>query len=236
MPINIGLTMNYHFSADNIERAYLDHTYFDSLAKRDILCRPIFPIDDDRKMEQYLDTVSGLIFTGGLDLDLETWEVPLHPKAVLVHRRRQDFELRLLKAALARKMPILGICLGMQLINIALGGEICQHIPELCGVTDHGYDGNKTCHTVNINSQSKLFQWFNCDSIEVPSVHHQGITKAGSGLLTSAIAEDGIIEAVEMPEYPFLMAVQWHPEKESDSELSDKIFSAFIESCTSYLA
>ncbi|MBN2064162.1 MAG: gamma-glutamyl-gamma-aminobutyrate hydrolase family protein [Sedimentisphaerales bacterium] len=233
MTINIALSMNYHFSADNIERAYLDHTYFDWLANDDVLCRALFPVEDDNKLRQYLATVSGLIFTGGLDLDPALWHEPKHPATTIVHQRRQNFELRLLTAAMEMQLPILGICLGMQLISVAHGGKLTQHIPDSHGQIDHGYNGNKTRHKVTLNQDSKLQTWLNTDSIEVPSAHHQGVINCGR-LLPAAIADDGIIEAVELPGYPFLTAVQWHPEKEPELPLNRAIINEFIKSATLY--
>lgn len=228
MPIEIGLTMNYHFSADNIERAYLDHTYLDAFSDYDILCRPMFPVENIDKASQYLDTVCGIIFTGGLDLDTTVWNRPRHDKTVLVHNRRQQYEQLLLKLAMEKHVPILGICLGMQLINMCLGGTINQHIPDADGCVDHGYNGNKTNHKVTLHPESMLKKWMINDIISVPSAHHQGIVSHGANLIAAAKAEDGIIEAVEMPGYPFLLAVQWHPEKEPSSELSQAIFNGFL--------
>ena len=232
MTIEIGLSMNYHFSTDNIERAYLDHTYFDALADYDVLLRPILPVNSEDKLNKYLDTISGIIFTGGMDLDTRIWDIPLHPKAELVHKRRLEFEIRMLQEILKRKIPLLGICLGMQMINMVLGGEMCQHLPEMKAAVDHGYDGKKTRHIVSLHPDSMLREWLNVDSLETVSAHHQGITRAGKGLLAAAITEDGIIEAVEMPGHPFLLAVQWHPEKTMEEPVNRMIMDNFIESAS----
>ena len=229
MTIEIGISMNYHLSADNIERAYLDHTYFDVLADYDVLLRPVLPVNSEEKLTKYLDTISGIIFTGGLDLDTRQWDIPLHPKADQIHPRRQEFDLRLFNAVLKRKIPVLGICLGMQMINMFLGGEICQHLPEIDGVIDHGYDGNKTRHIVSLHPDSMMREWIGTDSVETGSAHHQGIINAGKGLLAAAKTSDGVIEAVEMPGHPFLAAVQWHPEKNIDEPLNTAIFDNFFE-------
>ncbi|MCG8336232.1 MAG: gamma-glutamyl-gamma-aminobutyrate hydrolase family protein [Proteobacteria bacterium] len=229
MTIEIGISMNYHFSADNIERAYLDHTYFDVFAEYDVLCRPILPVNTDQKLNKYLDTISGVVFTGGLDLDTRLWDIPLHPKAELVHKRRLDFEIRMLQEILNRKIPLLGICLGMQMVNMFLGGEMCQHLPEMEESINHGYDGEKTRHKVSLHPESKLTNWLGADAVEVASAHHQGITKAGKGLLESAKTSDGVVEAVEMPEHPFLVAVQWHPEKAIEETVNRTIFDSFLE-------
>ena len=228
MTIEIGISMNYHLSADNIERAYIDHTYFDVFAEYDVLCRPILQVEDDRKLGLCLDKISGIVFTGGMDLDTRLWDKPLHEKAELVHPRRQEFDLRLLKAVLDRKMPVLGICLGLQVINMAMGGEICQHIPEMKNAIDHGKR-----HDIKLHKDSKLREWLGCETIETASAHHQGIIKAGAGLLAAGVTEDGIVEAVEMPGYPFLTAVQWHPEKTPDEHINRMILDKFIEASSS---
>ncbi len=233
MTINIALSMNYHFSADNIERAYLDHTYFDWLAAEDILLRPLLPVESTDKLRQYLATVSGVIFTGGLDLDPALWQEPKHPATTIVHKRRQDFEFRLLKTAMEMSLPIFGICLGMQLISVALGGRLSQHIPDSHGTIDHGYNGNKTRHIVSVHPDSKLKQWLMTDKVEVPSAHHQGVIDCGK-LLPAAVADDGIIEAVELPGYSFFTAVQWHPEKYQDVTINQIIISEFINACLNH--
>ncbi len=229
MAIEIGISMNYHLSADNIERAYLDHTYFDVFEGYNVLCRPILPVSSDKSLDGYLENISGIVFTGGMDLDTRQWDMPLHAKAELVHARRQEFDLRLLATVIKKKIPILGICLGMQIINMAFGGEICQHIPDINGSVNHGYEGEKTRHMVSLHPESKLRNWLDSETVETASAHHQGIIKAGNGLLAAAETEDGIIEAVEMPGHPFLMAVQWHPEKYIDEPVNKLLIENFIE-------
>lgn len=235
-PIRIGISMNYAAGdpARTLpERAYLDRHYFDVLAGLDAVPIPILPVEDDDCLDGILEMLDGVVFTGGLDLDAKLWHEPLHPEARLVHPRRQSFELDLYDAVRQRRLPILGICLGVQLINVAHGGSLYQHLPEEPGKVDHGREGHNTEHAIRLDDNSLLYKWLGAETVTVPSCHHQGIYRVGENLLAAGRTEDGVTEALEDPDYPFLLAVQWHPERAPDRKVNRLILENFIEAARS---
>ncbi len=232
--LRIGISSNYaaaNRSSSLPERGYLDHHYFDVLADYQAVPVPLVPLEPDGQLTALLDIVDGVIFTGGYDLDSSLWDEPLHEKAVLVHPRRQKFEFRLYQAVRKRRLPVLGICLGLQLINVAHGGSLYQHLPETPGQLDHGCDGRLTEHQIRLHEAGRLRQLAAETATTVPSCHHQGIHRVGDGLLASAWTQDGVTEAVEDPDYPYLLAVQWHPERDTGHPLNQRIIASFIDAC-----
>ncbi len=165
--------------------------------------------------------IDGLLIPGGPDIDPAYFSEPAHPATRIGARERTGFEIRLLRAIMELGKPVLGICYGMQLINVALGGSLYQDIADEFGVSvDHTRGRHRIRGEIGM---TKGEAWVNTS-------HHQGIKELGERLEASAVSDDGLVEAVRLPGYPYLMAVQWHPERE-DSELSSKIFKSFLEAC-----
>lgn len=186
-----------------------------------------FIIHPTEFVKETISKIDGLLLSGGEDIHpryyREEPRYPMTPSPDL----RTEFELSLLREAMIAKIPILGICHGMQLINVALGGTLYQDLPgQTEGVINHRL-GEKR-HRISIEGDSLLFKAIGNEEIDVTSTHHQAVKDLGMGLKVSATAHDGIIEAFEMPGYPFLIGVQWHPEKEPD-ENSRKLFSTFLQ-------
>lgn len=179
-------------------------------------------------VKETISKMDGLLLSGGEDIHPRYYrEEPRYPME-LSPDIRTEFELSLLKEAMVRRLPVLGICHGMQLINIAFGGTLYQDLPgQTEGVINHRL-GDKR-HGVSIAEDSLMFKIMGKEEIEVTSTHHQAVKDLGMGLKVCANAHDSIIEAFEMPDYPFLIGVQWHPEKEPD-ENSRKLFASFMES------
>ncbi|KXU79836.1 gamma-glutamyl-gamma-aminobutyrate hydrolase family protein [Aeromonas enteropelogenes] len=192
-------------------------------------------------LEQYLDLADGVYLSGaGSNID-----PALYGQENLTPEKQQDrerdlFDLPLIKAALRRGLPILGICRGMQEINVALGGNIHQKVYCEPGYDDHREDADDPVdeqygesHPINLVPGSWFSQLMGEESIPVNSLHGQGIDRLGEGLEPLAHAEDGLIEALHAPTIsPFLLAVQWHPEwKASENPHSIKIFQAFGDAC-----
>ena len=184
-------------------------------------------IHPTQSAREVVSKINGLILSGGEDIHPKYYREEPRYQMTPSPDLRTEFEFSLLREAMMAKIPILGICHGMQLINVALGGTLYQDLPgQTEGIIDHRLDGKK--HPVSIEEDSILFKIIGKNEIEVTSTHHQAVKDLGTGLTVSANAHDGIIEAFEMPGYPFLIGVQWHPEKEPD-ENSRKLLSTFLQ-------
>ena len=155
------------------------------------------------------------------------------PKLGDIFPERDDFEYGLLKAALEANKPILGICRGAQIINTYFNGSLYQDLSYIgTEVLKHNQENSPSMvtHSVMIDKSSKLFDIFGEEKIRVNSFHHQAVKKVGDGLAISAKAPDGVIEAIEKTDYPFLVAVQWHPEMlHLTVEMMNKLFIRFIK-------
>ena len=230
----IGVEMNYHAQTDHRQRAYLDSYYLDFLTDKGALAIPIPPTENPTLLAESLNSFHGVLFTGGMDLDPSLWNEPCHEKTIKVHPRRQNFDFMLYQAVRQRQLPIMAICLGFQMINVFHNGTLHQHLPQHPGKIDHGTGTNTTHHDLNVNPDSILHQWLKTDRIEVMSHHHQGLDRLGDGLLAAATADDGIIEALEAPGYPFLTAVQWHPEREAQHPVNSVIVDQFIAAARAF--
>ena len=170
-----------------------------------------------RTSEATLAVVDGLIFSGGSDLDPELYGDAAHPETNGVVRERDDFELELMRAALARDVPVLAICRGSQVLNVALGGGIEQHVPDRVGTDVHKETpGVFAEHDVDVSPDTRLGAILG-DRHDVKSHHHQGFGELGEGLRESARAPDGTIEALEDPSRRFTLGVLWHPEAGEDA-------------------
>lgn len=182
----------------------------------------------------YCNIIDGLLITGGdFDIDPMYYNESVRGEIRDIIDFRTSFELSMFNEYYKSQKPIFGICGGEQLINIALGGTLIQHIPDeipdyiLHNAPDAGY---KTSHSVNLKKGSKLYELCAVDQIFVNSSHHQAIKKLGTGLDATAIATDGVIEAVEDISHFFCLGVQWHPEF-SLTDHDIKITKSFIEAC-----
>ena len=163
-----------------------------------------------------LDHVDGVIMTGGDDPDMRLFGEPLHPKATLIDPRRQTFEMELLEALDAREdLPVLAICLGMQLMGLHAGGKLDQYLPDHLPTAEEHWNG--ALHTVSGTLGSGY----------VHSHHRQALCDAGR-LLVTATSPDGVIEAIKDPLVPFRVGVQWHPERTPDPLLGAGLFEALI--------
>ena len=184
--------------------------------------------------EPYLDTISGLVIAGGdFDVDPALFGAAKRHASVRTKDARTAFELAIARAALARDMPILGICGGQQLLHVALGGTLIQHIPDAVeGALEHEQPNPRTeaGHEVRVEEGTLLHRIVGVDSLAVNSAHHQAVADAPAGVVINARAPDGVIEGIEAPSRRFCLGVQWHPEY-AISEGDGRIFAAFVESC-----
>lgn len=179
-----------------------------------------------------LDVVDGLVFSGGSDLDPGLYGAEAHPETGGVVRERDDFELSLMRAALERDMPMLAICRGSQVLNVALGGDLEQHVPDRVGHEEHrAVPGVFSDHPVEVLPDTKLASVV-AGIGDVKSHHHQGFGKLAPGLRESARAPDGTLEAIEDPTRRFTLGVLWHPEAGEDRAL----FEALVAEADAYRA
>jgi putative glutamine amidotransferase len=182
--------------------------------------------------EETLESVDGLIFSGGSDLDPELYGEQAHPETDGWVRERDDFELGLMQAALARDVPLLAICRGSQVLNVALGGDLEQHVPDRVSTNVHKETpGVFAEHDVAVVPGTKLASILGTGS-DVKSHHHQGYGELGSGLREAARAPDGTVEALEDPSHRFVVGVLWHPEEGEDLAL----FEALVREAAEYRA
>lgn len=192
-------------------------------------------------IDSYLSSLDGIVIVGGyFDINPNRYgEKEIH-ETVKLNKIREDFEFSIGSKALKVNIPFLGICNGMQLLNVLHGGSATQHIPDLDGKMDHeqshieGFNDYKTpYHDIDIEQNSKLFKIIGEPKIKTNSSHHQAVKKVGDNLKICAKASDGIIEAIENPNQNFCLGVQWHPEFET-SDSDRKIFEKFVEATIKY--
>jgi putative glutamine amidotransferase len=175
--------------------------------------------------EETLAIVDGLIFCGGPDLDPALYGQPRSGDTVHLAPERDAPELELMLAALERDVPVFGICRGMQVLNVARGGSLIQHLPAVVGHDGHATaPGHFDLHSVAIASGSRIGEILGHDAV-VHSGHHQGVDDLGEGLVATAWAPDGTIEAIEIGDHRFVIGALWHPEQGDDQRL----FAAMVE-------
>jgi putative glutamine amidotransferase len=188
------------------------------------------PFDDG--VAETLDVLDGLVFTGGPDLDPALYDAKAHPETTNIRPDRDRAEIALLTEALERDMPVLAICRGSQVLNVARGGDLEQHVPDRVGHLGHKETpGTFSEHPVEIEPGTRLHDVLG-DGLSIKSHHHQGYGRLGRGLVASARADDGTLEALEDPSRTFALGVLWHPEAGDDRRL----FEVLVDEARSYRA
>lgn len=230
----IGLTTVYNGLKKN--EYYLSEKYSEFVRSSGGL--PVMlPNLDQTEVDQLADMVDGVVLTGGADIPPVVYGKAPTGDFDFAPLSQVQFELRLIRALLERNKPILGVCLGHQLLNVAYGGTLIQDIPaELPGALSHnrGYANGKggpfrgNRHKVYLTGQSQLREILDAENFYSLSYHHQAVAKVGDGVTVVARASDGVIEATEFPAEQLIISVQWHPEVEQSSVYSQRIFKALI--------
>jgi len=192
---------------------------------------PILLPHEPEQAQAYLRLIDGLVVTGGaFDVDPTLFGAGDRHPTVKTKEQRTEFELAITRLAVKADMPVLGICGGQQLLNVAFGGTLIQHIPdEVPGALAHEQKNPRTepGHTVHLAEGTRLREIAGAGEIPVNSAHHQAVKAPGPGLLVDATAPDGVIEGIEDPRRRFCIGVQWHPEY-GISEADNRLFAAFI--------
>jgi putative glutamine amidotransferase len=190
----------------------------------------LLPPGEDRP-EDLLDGLDGVVFGGGGDLDPALFGGRPHAAVYGVDRERDLFELALMRAALDRRLPLLAICRGLQLLNVVRGGTLHAHLPDAVGEETCHRDSQAlhTHHPVRVAPDSRLAGIYGRDAMHIASWHHQAVERLGRDLRAVAWAPDGTVEAVEDPARPELLAVQWHPELDLDADSPQRrLLCAFV--------
>jgi putative glutamine amidotransferase len=178
----------------------------------------ILPPDDSvaEAPDELLDLLDGLILAGGSDIDPTSYGAKPHPETKNTWPERDRFEIALGTRALERDMPVLGICRGMEMLNVIQGGTLNQHL----GLELHRHTpGVFTDHRVELQPGSLAARVVGSDTTEVKSAHHQGVEELGEGVAVSGHADDGVVEAIELPDRSFAVGVLWHPEEDERSRV-----------------
>jgi len=189
---------------------------------------------DEGALERILSSLDGLLLSGGADIDPRYYNEDPCPNLGEIDSAKDAVESKLVKMALDRDMPILGICRGVQAINVMGGGTLHQDIPsQVPGSIKHnqGADPRFPSHQIKVEPGSRMFKIMECDTIWVSSHHHQAVKDVAPGYVATARASDGVIEGIESMAHRFVIGVQWHPERTFHTDgPSRSIFRAFIES------
>jgi putative glutamine amidotransferase len=185
--------------------------------------RPLLVPPIAEGVDETLDALHGILFSGGSDLDPDLYGQEAHPETFGIAEERDRAELALLEAALARDMPVLAICRGSQVLNVALGGDLVQHLPDVVGDEKHKHTpGTFADHDVRLEAGTRVGSLLG-ERAPVKSHHHQGFGQLGTGLTAAAWADDGTLEAVEAPSHRFALGVLWHPEAGEDARLFEEL-------------
>ncbi len=214
----------------HLPAALVPLAYVDAIERAGGRAVVIPPAEED--VEETLDALDAIVFSGGADVDPTHYGAERHPATDTPQTRRDAGEMALLHAALERDIPTLAICRGFQLLNVARGGDLIQHLPDEVGHDVHKeVPGQFAVHPVEVKEGSRLGSIVG-GTPEVTSHHHQALGRVGDGLVETAWAADGTLEGVEDPARRFVVGVQWHPEASEDAAL----FEALVEQAREYRA
>lgn len=226
-PPVIGVTT---YGPDERPRFRLPTGYVHALRRAGALVWMIPP--GEARVGALLDRVDGVVLAGGGDVDPQLYGGRLGDSFYGVDRVRDDGEIALVRGLLERRVPTLAICRGMQITNVALGGSLVEHLPDEVGdEVPHRGDGPYTSslHPVTATPGSRLAALAGLEPM-TSSSHHQALRRVAAGLVVTARAADGTIEAIEIPEHPFFLGVQWHPEETSERDpAQQRLFEALVE-------
>jgi len=227
----IGIGSDVFVHEGDRDRAFVFTTYVDALRRAGAV--PVLIPPQPENAADVVDDLDGLLLAGGEDCDPAAYGEPRHPTVeVTMDPRRQENDLALAKLAREKGLPTLGICLGAQVMNVAAGGTLIQHIES---DIDHASEpSDRHRHGVAIDGGTRLAAILGARTLDVNSSHHQAIRDAGGGLRVTAHAPDGIVEGLEDPRHPFYVGVQWHPEDMSGERSASALFGAFVEAARKY--
>jgi putative glutamine amidotransferase len=190
----------------------------------------------EAQLDRIFSVLDGILFTGGGDIHPRFFGEPLNEQVNMIDEDRDRVELALFQHARQENLPFFGICRGLQLVNVGMGGTLYTDIVAQNAQADrHAFypdiPRDLLAHPVKISPGSRLHAILGVDQVQVNSLHHQGVSQPASGLQVTAVAPDGIVEALELPENPFGLLVQWHPEWLQAHAPMRTLFKAFVQAC-----
>jgi putative glutamine amidotransferase len=216
----------------DVPASFLPQAYFDSVTSSGGVAMLLPPQPtSDAIVARVLESIDGLIVTGGRDIDPARYGQEPHPTTDAPGVERDAWEDALLRGAIERDLPFLGICRGAQVLNVALGGTLIQHLPDVLGSTRYQLgEGNFNDVSVEVEAGSELSELVGA-GVTAKVYHHQAIDRVADGLTVTARTRDGVIEAVELGSVEFGIAVQWHPEETRDDL---RLFAGLVEAARKY--
>ena len=233
----IGISANIEIATDSTcfagcKRLRLYNEYVDAVIKAGAIPMVIPVVTDKRVLEEQLNIIDGLIISGGYDIDPLRYNEEPHPLLGQIFPERDEFEFTLVKLAMEKEIPVLGICRGHQVLNVVNGGTLYQDISLKEGSSlkhIQGGHGSVVSHKINVEKNSMLYEILGESSL-VNSLHHLAVKDIANGFKVSAISTDGVIEAIERTQGSFAMGIQWHPEVlVNNNEDMLNIFKYFIK-------
>lgn len=255
MPTPPLIAIDGELLVEPVPAVRLPNRYADAIQLSGGLPLALPALGDEGFVEDVLDRVDGLLLSGGDDFDTAALGLgPTHTAAKPVPAAKQTFDLHLVKRAIEREIPVLGVCYGMQLLALAEGGDLHQHLPEdRPGSREHA---GGVRHEVQLAQGSKLAGLLGVSQLTVVSRHHQALSKTGPDWIVSAVDDEGLIEAIEREAHPFALGVQWHPELDVErpnpelgaertntraqdavaatSSLAQQLFTAFVDAAAAH--
>ena len=235
----IGITTSFSITLNArgvaVPRMSLDAKFGETILRAGGIPVPITPTENRVWLERQLADVHAIILSGGSDVSPSRYGAAAHPATVLLEPRRENSDLAVLEYADQKDLPILGICCGIQEMNIHRGGTLHQHLPD-CGFSPpiaHRGDNGFSYHDVRLDDDGHLHRMAQIRSMPVNSSHHQGLRDLGRHLRPTAWTADGLVEAIEDPRMRFFVGVQWHPEDMPDDLLQQRLFDAIVAAATS---
>jgi putative glutamine amidotransferase len=219
----------------DVRAAFLPQQYFDSVTASGGVAVLLPPQPEaDAAASAVLDGLDGLILTGGLDVQPELYGAERHPLTDPARPDRDAWELALFAGAEERRMPVLAICRGLQLVNVAKGGTLHQHLPDALGTERYRVGGGVfASNTVEVAAGSRLAGMLGAGAFDVHSYHHQGVDVLGEGLTVTAQTDDHLVQAFEGTGDGYLVGVQWHPEENSADR---RLFAGLVGEASAYAA
>ena len=217
----------------DVRAAFLPQQYFDAVTASGGIAVLLPPQPArDAVADAVLEGLDGLILTGGLDVQPELYGAQRHPLTDPARPDRDAWELALFRGAEKRRMPVLAICRGLQLVNVARGGTLHQHLPEAIGTDRHRVGGGVfATNTVEVESGTALASLVGDGALDVHSYHHQGVDQLGDGLRVTARDDGGLVQAVESTGDGYVVGVQWHPEQNVEDR---RLFAGIVDQAAVY--